>query len=258
MAPYEPKIESKEFELPNAGQDPASPAAADTDITIRLWQPDRTASGPLTWRTESVLVYMIADLVAASRGSVDESTPTMTAHFNNSGQALVAAKRIQNSILEFLLCRSSDPLAAAILIHQPSTAPGGFSAPLAQAALRLAEPGQILLSEETARRLHDLPGLELRRVPALTTGGDEQAGLSELVWTSPERMAQMKIPAGTDRNRAETAPMGATMIVNASLGGVRQETGKAAQSALAGAPHSTSGCPMDGRSDGAAFAPADS
>jgi len=230
---YEPKTDSKEFELLNAGQDLVPPARAvpdSADITIRLWQ--RSASGSLTWRTESVLVYMIADLVAASRGRVDDSTPAMTAHFDTSAQALVAAKRIQTSILEFLACRPGDSLAAAILIHQPSTIPGGFTAGMAQGALRLAEPGQILLSEETARRLRDLPGIELRDVPAMTTGGDEHAGLSELVWTSPERIARMRLPSDDGRHRDETPPMGATMIVNAPFAGPSPEPSRTARSVV--------------------------
>ena len=71
MAQYEPKTDSKEFELLNAGQDsiPAAGSVTDSaDITIRLWQRGRPPSDALTWRTESVLVYMIADLVTASPG----------------------------------------------------------------------------------------------------------------------------------------------------------------------------------------------
>jgi len=230
--PYEPKTASNELDL-NSGQDssPALKTVSDpTDIAIRLWHPEQPAPAtPPTWKTESVLIYMIADLVGASRGTLDESSSAMMAHFETSGQALVAAKRIQTAILEFLGCRPGDSLAAAILIHQPPTAPGGFTFAMVHGALRLTEPGQILLSEETARRLRDLPGIELRAVSALTTGGSDHAGLVELVWASPERLARMRPPVNANVVHDDAPPMGATMIVNAPF--VTGQTGKMVQPA---------------------------
>lgn len=220
MAQGEPKIDSKEFELLGGGMDPVPGVADLADITIRLWSRERAGSpGALNWKTESVMVYMIADLVAASRGRVDASSSVMLAHFDSSGQALVAARRIQTAILEFLACRPGDSFVAAILIHAPSSAAGGFSAVMAQGALRLAEPGQILLSEEMARRLQDSPGIELRSVPGLTTDGNDQTGLSQLVWASPERIAQLQSFTTGQRRTEAGPPMGATMIVNAGFGG---------------------------------------
>src|ERR1700678_403476 len=119
MAQYEQKTDSREFEVANpernAGAWGGSPGTDATDIAIRLWGPERSArSGPLTWRADSVLVYMIADLVRASRGRVgEESSAVMAAHLDGSSQALVAAKRIQTSILEFVACRPSERIGAA-------------------------------------------------------------------------------------------------------------------------------------------------
>jgi len=144
----------------------------------------------------------------------------MAAHFGNSLHALVAAKRIQNAILEFLACRPGDYTGAAVLIHPPATA--GFSHGTAQSALRLAEPGQIILSKEVSRRFQDLPGIELRAVPALTTGGTEHAGLTELIWTSAERLASLRNSATGAPPAANVGPpFGATMIVNAPLAAPR-------------------------------------
>lgn len=243
MAPYEPKIDSKEFLIPDAAQEvnPRKESAAESaDFTIRLWNPERPAgAGSLSWKTESVLVYMIADLVSASQGHTDDSTSAMMAHFDSTGRALVAARRIQTAILEFVACRPGKPIAAAILIHQPATIAGGLSAGMAQGALRLAEPGQILLSEEAATRLQDTPGVELRPVPALTTGGEGQSGLAELVWTSPDQIARLKASLSSGQNREESAPMGATMIVNAPLAPAAQSgvgaTGLTSQAATSNA-----------------------
>lgn len=219
MPAYEPKTDSKEFEIPDPGQEipRKEPAGESAAITIRVWNPERLgASASLSWKTESVLVYMIADLVTASQGHVDESSATMTAHFDDAGRALVAARRIQIATLEFVTCRC-DTVAVAILIHVPATIPGGLSAGMAQGALRLAEPGQILLSEEAMRNLHEIPGIELRPVAALASGGDGQTGLTELVWASADQIAKLKASLGSPQDREQGSLMGATMIVNAPL-----------------------------------------
>ena len=228
MTPFEPKTDSKEFETTDVPANRRAESEA-ADLTIRIWRQDRSGStAALAWNSESVLVYMIADLVAASHGRTAVETPdVMSAHFDNSLQALVGAKRIQTAILEFLSYRPGDCLGAAILIHPPMA--GGFSQVMAQSALRLAEPGQIMLSHEVARRFQDLPGIELRAVPALTTGGSEHAGLMELLWTSAERLASLRstAPAAPTANMSPT--FGATMIVNtpvaASIDTASRKTG---------------------------------
>lgn len=228
MVPFEPKIDSKEFEVANPEQSPSSgtrsAASEAADLTIRIWRKDNAAA--LTWSSESVLVYMIADLVSASRGRTAVEVPVaMAAHFDNSLHALVAAKRIQTAILEFLACRPGDYVGAAVLIHPPAAA--GFSQGMAQSALRYADPGQIILSEEVQRRFQDLPGIELRAVPALTTDGNEPTGLSELVWTSAERLASLRHSAALPSPTANVGPpVGATMIVNAPFATPRTDAGK--------------------------------
>ena len=190
------------------------------DITIRLCRGEPSGTSPaFTWKSESVLVYMIEDLVLASRGRVaDESPNCMTAHFTMSSDALVAAQRIQAASLEFVACRPGDYLSAAILIHPSITVPAGFSADRLQAELRLAQPGQILLSGEISRRLQEHPGIQLRAIPGLTTGGQEQEGLSELEWTPPDRSDSRSAPSNEAQPVEEGPPFGATMIVNAPFG----------------------------------------
>ena len=190
MLPFEPRTDRKELEIP--GLDPSSTLASRSatpeaaDLTIRILRQDATSgAAALTWTSESVLVYLIADLVRASRGRTAVEMPAaLAAHFDNSLEALVAAGRIQTAILEFLACRPGDGMGAAVLLHPAA----GFSQKMAQSALRLAEPGQIIVSQEVASEFRSLSGIELRRVPALMTGGTEHAGLSELIWTSAERL----------------------------------------------------------------------
>ncbi len=228
MAHYEPKTDSREFEIPNQGQALSAwegPAPDATDITIRLWGPEWSGQpGSLTWKTDSVFVYMIADLVLASHGRIaEESTALMAAHFDSSRHALVAAKRIQMSILDFVACRPGN--GVAILIHQPSVS--AATSGLVEGALRLAKPGQILIGEDVSRSLRDLSGIELLPVPALAAGGAGQRGLAELVWTSPERVAglQASVIDGA-ASQQETPPVGATMIVNTPIPADREVSPK--------------------------------
>jgi len=224
MAPYEPKTDSKAFDVAQPAREPSlgsDSASAPTDVTIRLWGPDWSGlPGSLTWKTDSVFGYMIADLVSASHGRLAEESPTaMAAHFDSSGQALVAAKRIQMSILDFVACRPGN--GVAILIHQPGGPGANFS--LVQETLRLAKPGQILVSEDVSRRLRDVSGIEVLPVSPLT-GAAGQWGLAELVWTTPESLAglQASVVDGAASLR-ESQQVGATMIVNTPVPSAERE-----------------------------------
>jgi hypothetical protein len=225
MAPYEHKTDSREFEIASPDEYRGGTAPADaTEIAIRLW----AASGsdrrvPPTWKTDSILVYMIADLVVASRGHIAEESPTlMTASFLGSRQALVAARRIQMAVLEFVACRPGGSAGAAILVYHPQASnptqasdPNGFTDDIARRALRQSKPGQILLSESISQRLRDLPGIEFHVVPELASVSVHGA-LTELVWTTPERVAFLQDAVGTvaePRDDEEAPPFGATMIV---------------------------------------------
>jgi hypothetical protein len=228
MAQYEQKTDSREFEIANPDQHRGSwtenaPAEA-ADIAIRLWGPDRSVQS-LTWKTDSVLVYMITDLVRASHGRIaEESLPVMTAHFDSSSQALLAARRIQTSILEFLTCRPGDRVGGAIVVYVPRTSdPTGLSSEMVRLELRHAKPGQILLAANVSRRLRDLPGIEFVAVPALTVGGDgaqtghPETGLTELVWTTPDRVALLRESLGdwSEPQATNSPAVGATLIVDA-------------------------------------------
>jgi class 3 adenylate cyclase len=156
---------------------PASMAVRACAIAGESWRSARS----VRWKTENVLVYMIADLVGVSAGRVAEAaSAALAAQFDSFRQALVAAKRIQTSILELVACRPGERIAAAILIYQPrSSDVTGFSVELVRLALENAKPGQILVADNVSQRLRDLPGIEFRVVGGLT--GDEQTGLSEFV-----------------------------------------------------------------------------
>jgi hypothetical protein len=221
MARYLQKTESQEFEIPNLGQAPDQwkeniRSANGTDITVRVSRTGYLAeSGPITWKADSALVYMIADIVAASGGSFAEELPgAMTAHFGSSPQALVAAKRIQVSVLEFRACRPNQGVAAAILIHSPITNHPLDSQRELEQVLGQASPGQILLEPGISAGLRNFPGAEFR-ASALQGAllGKPQAELMELIWTTAN---------GRGYDSDQSAPLyvdqpsliGATRIVN--------------------------------------------
>ena len=218
MPQYEQKTDRRQFGVTTLDQSPDA-----TDLVVRLWNPERSGrTASLSWNTESVLVYMIADLVSASQGRIAEELPTiMGAHFADSRQAIVAAKRIQTSMLEFLSCRPGERIGAAILLYRTKTSDSaGFGSTTAQQTLRQAKPGQILLAPNISQCLRDLPGVEFRSVPALATAtGDGQTEMTELLWTAPERIARFQDSIGDEAEPqcSEIPVVGATVIVQSPL-----------------------------------------
>jgi hypothetical protein len=244
MAGHPQKTDSKEFEVANlerrADQRP-DPLSEDfrrddaVDITVRVWGTDRpgersSVACPATWKTDSVFVYMIADLVSASRGSLAEELPhAMTAHFSNLAQALVAAKRIQTSILEFVACCPDQDFGAAIVIHPAVInyrTDSSKEREFVQRALEQASSGQILLAESICSELRSLPGVEFRSVePLVSVPGESQAGLAEFIWTDAERAPGLRLSPDFSRGvssplvsgEEDQPPMGATRIVDSPL-----------------------------------------
>ncbi|MGB7601205.1 MAG: hypothetical protein WBM24_12920 [Candidatus Sulfotelmatobacter sp.] len=171
------------------------PYKAEADISIRLWTPAqlRPRSPEVSWNTDSNLVCLIADVVAAAQGTpLHELRSGMSAHFNNAVQALKAAKSIERAVTEFSRRRPDDCFGAAIAVHRPVElrpfleGDAGPAAP-AFSLLRQAQPGQILVSRETYDHLRDLPGLQFRSLDP--DAGHAAGGDAELLWASPQTYA---------------------------------------------------------------------
>ena len=157
----------------------------------------------------------MADLVGASRGRMAEESPAlMAAHFDNSRQAVVAAKRIQTAMLEFVDCRPGEAIASAIVVYQPrTTGSTGLSGEMVQMELGQAKPGQILLEENIAQGLRDLPGIEFASASVMGANADGPGGLAELEWASAERLARLRESVSAVRS-VDGMPVGATLIVD--------------------------------------------
>jgi hypothetical protein len=227
MARHLQKTDSQEFAVANsnsANPDLVKPEPSGVDVAVRIWGANRLSeAGLTTWKSDSVFVFLMADLVEASRGSlVEESPGIMAAHFNSPAQAMVAARRIQICILEFLACRPGQGCAAAILIHPPT---GGYLSDsqreFVQGALGQATPGQILLTDDVYMGLRNQPGAEFRRIaPLASASGNPQTGLTELIWASPEHDLGLYSSAArpVELSRAEGhTPIAATRIVDSPL-----------------------------------------
>ena len=166
-----------------------------TDISIRLWTPAQLRSNPadVSWNTDSNLVLLIGDVLAAARGvPADELGFGLSAHFNSPAQAMKAAKSIERSVTEFSKQRPNDCFGAAIAVHPPIEPrpflqgdPGPVSP--ASSLLRQAQPGQIFVSRETYEHLRDVPGVQFRTLNA--DADSASSGDAELLWTSPEAYA---------------------------------------------------------------------
>lgn len=183
---------SREPKAEGVNRQPFSEAA---DISIRLWTPAqlRSNSADVSWNTDSSLVLLIGDVLAAAQGvPADELRSGLSAHFSSAAQAMKAAKSIERSVTEFSKQRPNDCFGAAIAVHRPvdfRPSREGVSASLSPASslLRQAQPGQIFVSRETYEHLRDLPGVQFRPLSA-----DANSGTSvdaELLWTAPEAYA---------------------------------------------------------------------
>jgi hypothetical protein len=171
----------------------------------------------------------------------------MSAQFDSSGRALVCAKRIQKSLEEFVACRPGERIGAAVFLYKPrSSELSGYSSEMVQLALGKAKPGQILLAENVSDRLRDLPGADFRVITPST--GDGQSGLTELMWTTAERLALLRESVGNDpeppvdaaQNFDDAPPAGATLIVHSPISRLnevapRAETGKLVANEASGA-----------------------
>jgi hypothetical protein len=229
MTSYEPKSGGHEVSglTVAAVANGVSDVSSATELAIRFWGLHvAETSGRLTWETDSVCVYMIADLVSASGGRTDEANGIMAAHFETAAQALVAAKRIQTSMLEFVAERKGDAIGVALLIYPPSTTPGGTHIEIVRGVLAHARPGQILLSDAVARPWSDFPGFQFRAALIVEGSANRQPGLMELMWTNAEELSRLQDsvvdqPAAPDGGLS----MGATMMVN-SPSAVTQHVGR--------------------------------
>jgi len=172
----------------------AAPTA--TDISMRVWGSAAREGKPveLSWNVQSALVYMIADLVAASDGVVlaDSQSP-MVAQFETPARALKAAKQIQQAVLEFARQRPNGRYAAAIVIHGETErapvegrGPGGTAIP-GGSLLQYAKPAQVLMTEGTYEKLREMPGLRFRSLTSAGAPGSDSAVRGrELIWRTPE------------------------------------------------------------------------
>lgn len=163
-----------------------------TRLAVRLWPHSRTN---LKWSSELSVVYLLADLVLASNGSlINEATSGLTAHFEHPADAYRAAKRSQWALLEFCQQRPDLCLGAAMLLYEDGKSQSGDSDSRQVAALlERCRPAQVLVSGKAGSHLQDLPGLQFR---ALNSGsrsrGDWQGGAQEVLWTTASNLEQIQ------------------------------------------------------------------
>jgi len=142
----------------------------------------------LSWNSQSALVYMVADLVAASDGVVLADPRTnIVAQFETPAKAIKAAKQIQAAVLEFARHRPQGRFAAAVVVHgEAERGSGGANAP-GVSLLQYAKPAQVLITDGAYETLREMPGLRFNPVTPGGAGGSDSAPRGrELVWRKPD------------------------------------------------------------------------
>lgn len=191
MPSYQPKTDSQEFQIASPVQPSLAPiqhGSGAIDVTIRTWtsEADHTSTR-VSWSTDLGLIYMIADLVTASRGRPAEEFPaSLVARFESASQALVAAKRIHTSVAAWAAGRSNAG-GVALVIHGPvnasSVAGTGLDrGSLVRSVLAQAQAGQVLVQEDAYKQLQAIPGVQFRRIgPVKRESG---SNTFELIWNA--------------------------------------------------------------------------
>jgi len=182
---------------PEQGQQPeesSTPIPHPTRLAIRLWTP---IPFNFKWSSEFAVIYLMADLIDASQGSlVENGEPGLIAHFEHSGQAYKAAKRLQWALIEFCQQRPDQCLSAAAVLYDASDPAGGrLESDSRQRSFLLdaSRPGQILATGTTSHHLRELPGLQFRTPTALPQARHEwQGGAQEVIWTATSNLDQLQ------------------------------------------------------------------
>jgi hypothetical protein len=160
-----------------------------TDIFLRLWTSTKLPA-PVSWNTEAAIIYMIADVIAASGGDPDDNCKTaLVAHFEDPSHAVNAARRLQGALLEFTASLPGQSFRLAVAVHTGSSrrseiAQSVNSGPL---LLQMAKPGQILISNDTYTLLDTTSGTQYQTITA--SESPLAKGARELIWTMPETYA---------------------------------------------------------------------
>jgi hypothetical protein len=165
-----------------------------TRLAFRLWPHSRTT---LKWSSELSVVYLLADLVSASNGSLlNDATPGLIAHFERPADAYRAAKRSQWALLEFCQQRPDLCLGVAMVLYEDGNSQnknGDSDSRQVAALLERCRPAQVLVSGKTGSHLQDLPGLQFRALNSGTRSrGDWQGGTQEVLWTTTSNLEQIQ------------------------------------------------------------------
>jgi len=181
-------------ELGTQIEEAVPPTIQPTRMAVRLWPQSRPN---LKWASELSVVYLLADLVSASNGSlVNDGTYGLIAHFEYPADAYRAAKRSQWALLEFCQQRPDLCLGAAMVLYEDGDSPGNngdSDSRQVAALLDRCRPAQVLVSGKTSGHLQDLPGLQLRSLNSGSRSrGDWQGGAQEVLWTTSSNLEQIQ------------------------------------------------------------------
>jgi hypothetical protein len=153
---------------------------AETYLSIRLWNSNGPGPPtPLPLESDSPVVSLAADLIAASKGApVSNRDGLLVTSFHAVLPAVSTARRLQWAIQGLAEGRDLRGTSIAVLIHYAHDLPVNTGDTAVRDALNHATPGQILLTESIGKSFDDLPGFPSKPL--------DKSGLRELLWRAPE------------------------------------------------------------------------
>jgi len=154
----------------------ADSASGEARICVRVWKTQDTAeSRAISWQSNDPALYLVLDLISASKGVLSELRgPFLAATFAGVESAILTARRLQWAMQGFSGSDGTADIAVAILVQGSGDETDAGSSSQARITLEQAEPGQIFITPKTSDFLQNIPSLQLQAMP----GSDVQ----ELMW----------------------------------------------------------------------------
>jgi len=160
---------------------------------------------PFEWKPDSTIAHLVNKSVLQNKGKIAETRQNVvTIHFPNPLLAIATAKALQQKLQAKFQGPVAERIVAAVTISRlPQEGLEAGSPQDSTTALKDAEPGQILLTEEIYSASKDLPGADF-----LASGSNDDTNAThntyELVWTDEvpqqepeERSGDLNAPFST-------------------------------------------------------------
>jgi len=165
-------------------------------LCVRIWdyRSPQEKLQDVSWAADDALAELIRSVVREGQGRISELRgSTLVAQFDNSFNALSAAKSLQVRLLTFRPSPPAGQIVAAALVraHSLQNALPGSSVPRLVGLLGSSNSAQILVSEQICEAAKMVPGFQFGAKAALVSEQGSET-LHELLWTDESTYSHVR------------------------------------------------------------------